>query len=358
MDKSYTNIDFEDFPPILGNSINLPENTLFYKSYDTKYNALSNRPSFFGSIESSSEYLSLENRKLGFFKSKCQMTLLDIRYIKNILNEMIINRVSNDVDIINNYMNIVLSFGFISLYEQLKLYKIRYKDGILDDKRYKKIVEFYNDSQKSNIYNKDLNINPLETEGIRIGETNNDLFSILILKKIFENSFDGIICPKFISPYHFESNFTIHGEIFLFNPKKFLKILKNPIKQKYIIKKNIVEILHENNIFPIATSFKMRNNSNLFYFHVGGNYEINLKNNNKKAENIDSLRYIDEKNDLIDKIYSKKANKNILEKIDLGGSKFKELLNIDFYRAGKETKNNKIENFQGYKPTVKISPWI
>lgn len=65
------------------------------------------------------------------------------------------------------------------------------------------------------------------------------------------------------------------------------------------------------------------------------------------------MRYIDEKNDLIDKIYSKKANK-----IDLGGSKFKELLNIDFDRAGKELMNNKIQNLHGYKPTVKISPWI
>ena len=60
MDKSYTNIDFEDFPPILGNSINLPENTLFYKSYDTKYNALSNRPSFFGSIDLDQPKLSAQ----------------------------------------------------------------------------------------------------------------------------------------------------------------------------------------------------------------------------------------------------------------------------------------------------------
>ena len=82
------------------------------------------------------------------------------------------------------------------------------------------------------------------------------------------------------------------------------------------------------------------------------------KNVDEIIENLKTLETLKDILDLIDKIYRKKANKNILEKIDLGGSKFKELLNIDFYRAGKETKNNKIENFQGYKPTVKISPWI
>ena len=89
----------------------------------------------------------------------------------------------------------------------------------------------------------------------------------------------------------------------------------------------------------------------LFSFRVMPGEEV-LKT--KPASQIKGCSLID----IIKSMFRKKANKNILEKIDLGGSKFKELLNIDFYRAGKETKNNKIENFQGYKPTVKISPWI
>ena len=254
--NNYIELDFQYFPPILGYSINIPKNTLFYKSCDTKYTILSNRPSFFGTHNSSSNYISLKNRELCslsqaqsacsksscsasgtsptgrscFFKTKTNLSLLDIRYVKHILNEIIIERKSNDKDIIFGYMVLALSFGLCSLSEQIKLYKMRYKTILKNDERYDNIIKFYNKNNEKSLFEKMLNINPLEIQGIRIGETNNDVESIIILKKIFNNSFDGIICPSMESPYHHKSkNSRIPGEIILFSPKNILKKIKKTI---------------------------------------------------------------------------------------------------------------------------------
>jgi hypothetical protein len=51
---------------------------------------------------------------------------------------MILERKSNNKDIINDYLTIALSFGLINLKEQLKLYKLRYPD-YKNDIRYKSI---------------------------------------------------------------------------------------------------------------------------------------------------------------------------------------------------------------------------
>ena len=130
---------------------------------------------------------------------------------------MILERKSNDNDIINDYLTLSLSFGLINIKEQLKLYRLRYPD-YKNNERYKNIKKYINKNNSLNYYSKNLNINPVELTGIRIGETTNDAYSSIILKKIFNESFDGIISPDFESPYHYNTNNIIPCEILLFNP--------------------------------------------------------------------------------------------------------------------------------------------
>ena len=350
--NNYIELDFQYFPPILGYSINIPKNTLFYKSCDMKYPILSNRPSFFGTHNSSINYVSLKNRELCLFRTKTNLSLLDIRYVKNILNEIIIERKSNDKDIIFGYMVLALSFGLCSLSEQIKLYKMRYKTTLKNDERYDNIVNFFNKNNKTSLFEKMLNINPLEIQGIRIGETNNDVESIIILKKIFNNNFDGIICPGIESPYHYKSkNSRIPGEIILFSPKNVLKRIKSTIFN--ISKKNIIDLLDENNIFPVMTSFSPINN-NLFYYHIGGD-----KNHDENKVNIDDTNDTnntnDERNEMIDIIYNNKKLRQKISKIEIYGEKMYKLLNFNFKKINNI--QTKIYTYEDYYPTQEISDW-
>jgi len=197
-----------------------------------------------------------------------------------------------------------------------------------------------------------LNINPIEIQGIRIGETNNDVESIIILKKIFNNNFDGIICPKTESPYHYKSkNSTIPREIILFSHKNILKKIKSTIFN--ISKKNIIDLLHENNIFPVMTSFSPINN-NLFYYHIGGD-KINLLDNPFDNKiNID-----DERNEMIDIIYNNKKLRKQFNKIEIYGEKIYKLLEIPNILSNKKLNNiqYKIYTYEDYYPTQEISDW-
>jgi hypothetical protein len=87
---NYNLLDFQYFPSIIVNNIIIDENTLFFKSYEKKYNSLKdNTPSFFGSIDNATKYLT-KDINLGIFSTKKEIKLLDIRYISQIINDLIL----------------------------------------------------------------------------------------------------------------------------------------------------------------------------------------------------------------------------------------------------------------------------
>ena len=295
-------LDFKNFPSIIGEPIIIDENILFFKSYSIKYgNPINNRPSYFGEIDNATRYLK-SDRKLGIFSTIRKIKLLDIRYISQIINDLILLRKNNDFNtIIKGYMTLSLSYGFISLYKQLNLYKMRYSSILNTDTRYKKMIEYYNDYESKK--DKELFQNPLELEGIRIGEINNDVESTFILKEIFEDFFDGFICPTIFSPYF--DDYNIPNEILLFNPKNtIIEIDGIP---------NNSETININEIFTIP--FFMKNNETTYFQHGG------------KKNKID---YIFEKNNLI-------INKKIVKHLKKQGNEFKKnMINNKIIVSNKE----------------------
>lgn len=316
--NKYINLDYSNYPPLLGISVKIPNKTLLYKSYDKSFPILSERPSYFSSLSNAEKYLDVSDRKLAKFLPKDDLNLLDIRYVKHILNDLILSRKNNDKKIIESYLTLSLSYGLISLKEQIKLYKIRYSE-LTNDDRYKKIKKYYKENSNLNYFSKNILLNPIELQGIRIGETTNDVSSTFILKNIFGDSFDGIISPNLESPYHYKTDNIIPCEILLFNPIKTLTINKKKISEKNIFEKNIINILTENNIYPIATSYNM-SNGGIFYYKGG------YKTNN----NFNSFIYINEKNNYIDNM-----NEKDIKYISKYGILLKKLLNIDYDRYSK-----------------------
>ena len=122
------------------------KNTIFFKAYSVKYDSsITDRPSYFGEIDNASKYLK-KGRKLGVFSTKIELKLLDIRYLIQIINDLILLRKNNDFEtIIKGYMTIALSYGLVSLHSQLNLYKSRYLTTLSSDIKYKKLVEYLND---------------------------------------------------------------------------------------------------------------------------------------------------------------------------------------------------------------------
>jgi len=303
----YKILNFKYFPSIIGNHITIDKNTLFFKSYSTKYgSSLSNRPSYYGEIDNASKYLK-SGRKLGIFSTIKKLKLLDIRYISQIINDLILLRKNNDFEtIIKGYMTLALSYGLVSLYKQINLYKTRYSASLNSDLRYNKIIAYYNDFESKK--DKELFQNPLELGGIRIGETNNDVESTFILKEIFGDFFDGFICPTLYSPYFDENN--ISNEILLFNPLDSLtEIDKIPDNLESI---DMNKVLIKNNINLFSVPYFMKDNETT-YFQYGGK----LKNINY---NID---YIYEKNILIDNYYKNTENIKLLDNLTKQGFEFK-----------------------------------
>ena len=323
--NNFNLLDFQYFSSVIGQPIIIDENTLFFKSYDLKYKSLKkNRPSYFESIDNATKYIK-SGRKLGIFSTIKKLKLLDIRYASQIINNLILLRKNNDFEnIIKGYMTLSLSFGLVSLYKQLNLYKMRYSEDINSDTRYEKMMQYYNDYESKK--EKELFQNPLELQGIRIGEINNDVESTFILKEIFENFFDGIIFPVTFSPY-FEDN-NIQNEILLFNPINYLIELN-------IIPKNIISIdmnehliKHNINLFTIPYFIKDNETTYRQYYNIL---------NNK----LNKINYIYEKNNLINKYYTNKKKINDLLIIKNQGIEFKKLIEKNILNNNtKKIRNN------------------
>jgi len=98
--SEYKILDFKYFPSIIGQPIIIDENTLFFKTYCINHGSpINNRPSYFGEIDNATKYLK-SGRILGVFSTKKKIKLLDIRYISQIINDLILLRKNNDFETI------------------------------------------------------------------------------------------------------------------------------------------------------------------------------------------------------------------------------------------------------------------
>lgn len=240
MDNKYI-FDFTNFPPVYGNTITLPYNTLLYRSYDIKYDPVSDYPCYFGSEETASGYVASGNRKFGIFNLSQQITLLDMRYFKVILQSIINSRNKNTQDISDAISTVTLAYGLCSYEKQIDLIKQRYCKDKSIEPALKNMIYFL--SRVNNMQG----FNPIEPEGVRIGETTNDGIAISFIKNIFKDRVDGIISPKMFSPFHIEKKNYLSAEIIIFDPQKSgLQLLPLDISALNIQKLNIENILPKN----------------------------------------------------------------------------------------------------------------
>jgi hypothetical protein len=233
--------DFDEFPPVY-NKIYLPKNTLLYRGYDSHFPIISERPSYYTSkINVASSYLRNSFHKLSAFKTTKTLKLYDLRYIKHILTDLLTQLESNDESIIKFCEILTISYGLSSCNYQLELLK-KVFGSTYDTKVYDSITKFLIDCKINKKHNRTVfGINPLEPQGIRIGETTTDSISALFLKDLFSDQIAGYIAPKMKSPFHYTQGGINTAEILIFNPKMSgLELIKDADNYT-IIKHNFIE---------------------------------------------------------------------------------------------------------------------
>lgn len=199
-------LEWNEFLPLSGSLIGLPENVHFWRGYSLNYPILSERPTYFGPKMVATGYAELSTntpRELGCFKTTKPIRLLDYRYMKTLLSTIFQTYPSNDLIV----MATIYAFGLGSCYHQLQMAK-RFYNIDSTHPGIKNTIDYYN-TFASNI---------IEPEGVRIAETNNDGQVMMFLSELFKDLCDGFIVPRIKTPYHHEKKGMMTEEIIIFNP--------------------------------------------------------------------------------------------------------------------------------------------
>jgi hypothetical protein len=255
-------IDWEkQFYPLYGTKIILPKDTILWRGHSTDYPTLQNRPTFFGSKETASGYSRQNNTTISSFITQRPLRIIDIRFLKVLLKELfqgLQNKKLSEKDI-NMIKASTISLGTSSLKHQIELIHNVYGDNTKLLPGFKALEDYYN-SLHSNLF--------IEHEGVRIGETLIDGYTMSFIKGLFDNTFDGVISPRVYSPFHIEKENTNSPELLLFSPHK--DVLQIPINSipKTILSIPINGLILKNNY--IYTTNKIDNTPFIFYMRGGG----------------------------------------------------------------------------------------
>lgn len=249
----YIDLDWEqEFEPLYGSPLRIPENVLLWRGYDTNYEPISERFAYFSSRDIATSYAQKTNHTLGCFVTTKELKLLDICFMKQLLRRIIqTNQTDSDIE---DFVSTILSFGICSLGHQIDLLKIRFKDQI--NKKNKTLINSINEVIKHYDSTK-----LIEQDGFRIADTTNDAVTMAFLQGLFEGHFDGFISPRLHTPFHIEKKGQLSPEMILFNPNQAQiqqlfkipsRIIKMPINILVSNRYSLITIntnIHDKNIF-------------------------------------------------------------------------------------------------------------
>ena len=241
----YFEIDWDaPWSPLYGHTIDIPENTILWRSYDASYPAIGNRFAYYSSKSIAEGYRQNNTRQLGHFISTRPLRLLDYRFMRVLLSHLITTNAHDKS--IHDLTSIMLSFGLCSLGHQIELVKTRY---IGPDKTTQPTKQMEQSIQSLEEYYKAGNI--IEQAGIRIAETTNDAYTMGFLQELFNGVFDGFISPRLYSP-------SVHPEIIIFNPSVsgIEELPTYPVNKTKIKVLKIRELLNSNHGYILIDNVK------------------------------------------------------------------------------------------------------
>lgn len=226
---------FTSFEPYYGERIIIPPKTLLWRGYDTTYEPISDRPTYFSMKHIAMGYAKLPGRALAPFWSKSPLTLLDIRFC-GLLCKQFFECITHESRVVKedefSILMTTLSLGNCSFQHQMRLFRTLLK-------RYPSLSTYL----KENIHAMEAHAKKHEKElveqsGVRIAETTIDGFTMTFLRELFGGIVDGIISPQLQTPFHIEKNGKMSPEIILFKPDScaltLVSMIQAPVTPLYI----------------------------------------------------------------------------------------------------------------------------
>jgi hypothetical protein len=220
------------FLPVYGSFIEIPENTILFRGYDTVYPSISDRPAYFGNRLVAEEYANTSpSHDVGYFATTKQLKLLDVRFLKVLLTDLL-QEYSGDI-----VKKTTIAFGLCSFAHQLRLMKDVYEESIMKNKEpgYKAMLsKLYTNGDK-------------EQPGVRVAETSNDGWVMAVLREVFDDVADGFISPELDTHYHPSGK--QHPELIVFNPKKSGIVELDALPKSTFI--TVPQLIHEQFPAPV-----------------------------------------------------------------------------------------------------------
>jgi hypothetical protein len=236
----YKNIQLNtSFLPVYGSFIQIPKDTIVWRGYDRLYPALSERPAYFGNREIAESYArTSDTHELGLFATTKPLRLLDIRFLKVLLNDLLYEYTGDAV------IRTTIAFGLCSFYHQLRLMMTLYAESIRkgQDAGFKAMESMLNTNSM------------IEQPGVRVAETSNDGWVMTFLGEVFNGITDGFIAPELFSPYQLHTKNYLHPEIIVFNPVRSGIIQVRSVPQTVDI--TIQNLIHQQ--FPNPVKLQAR----------------------------------------------------------------------------------------------------
>lgn len=255
-------LDFEKFDSFYGDTIDIPPGAVFWRGYDPKFPVISSRPSYYGYKDHAKHYIREPSYRLGAFTNTKQLELLDVRFMKALLREFFQSikttekLTDKDEELI---MATTTSFGLCSLGHQIKLLKYIYRDNLSKLKGLPELEKLYNPNSA------------FELQGVRVGETTLDSYTMGFLKGLFRGIAHGFIAPRLETPFHIEKRGTINPEIILFDPEA-CGIISLPERNipDILPSKNIMDLIFANHHYIVSLDYKPMHTSFFMSIEGGG----------------------------------------------------------------------------------------
>ena len=211
-----TTIKFDKFS-YTEDDIIIPKNYVFYRGMPKAIpvqNILRDAPLYIASKDVAKHY----GEQLVAIKVTKHLRLIDFRKLKNQIRLLLATRPLNLNDAVYNCIfYLTISFGLCSYEGQVKLLEMFLKQNGKDmlKSEYDDVMLRIQGMRMAPV--RDI-LSQLEPEGVRVGETFIDAHTMLILREIYSDKYDGFISPRMYSPFHVSG--MSHEEIVIFDPKK------------------------------------------------------------------------------------------------------------------------------------------
>lgn len=270
-------LQYDTFNMVAG-FLHIPANVLWYRAASPSVAALSDDPIYVGPKYVADFYAKDPTRIYKTYRNPRPMRLLDVRFVQQIIPYLLTHRPEGRInaETMRWYKAMNIAFGSCTLRRQIELLREILHEITSSGRTIPPIVqhgitrmEQFNNHRDA--YHTQSFVNPIETQGFRVGITDVDYYVISILRRLF-TQVDGIISPALFTPYHDQGSIhRMFPEMVVFHPSQSLEEVSNTTSPDTTIA--LQHIIHQST-------------EDIFNVQLGYNYQTPISPNTQQGGDI------------------------------------------------------------------------